>query len=299
MSAPTPHVTVCICTYQRPRMLRRLLDALVQLHTAGRFTHSVVVCDNDPARSAEAVVAEFRAASTLPVIYVSEPRKNIALARNAALAAASGDFIAFIDDDEFPEPDWIDHMLQACVGHGAAGILGPVRPHFETPPPAWIVRGGFCERPEHPTGRVMHWEESRTGNLLFRRGILEGEAQPFREEFGSGGEDKDFFMRMSQRGLVFRWCNEGIAWETVPPERWTRRYMLHRALLRGNNILKHPGQQLGLLARSVVAVPVYSVMLPATLLMGHHVFMKYCIRFCDHAGRLLGAVGLNPVKARQ
>ncbi len=298
LSVSTPRVTVCTCTFRRPRMLRRLLDTLLLQQTGGRFEYSVVVCDNDPARSAEVVVAEFKEVTALLVAYVSEPRTNIALARNAALRAANGEFIAFIDDDEFPEPDWLHRMLQACVDHDAAGILGPVRPHFENPPPAWIVRGGFCDRPEYPTGRVVHWEESRTGNLLFRRSILEDEAPAFREEFGTGGEDKDFFMRMAQRGHVFRWCNEGIAWETVPPERWTRRYMLHRALLRGNNILKLPGQKLGLLVRSAVALPVYLVMLPFTLLGGQHVFMKYCIRFCDHAGRLLGAVGLNPVKER-
>jgi hypothetical protein len=146
----------------------------------------------------------------------------------------------------------------------------------------------------------MHWEESRTGNVLFRRSLIAGDAQPFLEAFGTGGEDKDFFMRMAQRGHAFCWCNEGITYETVPPDRWTRRYMLTRALLRGNNILKHPGQRLRLrlLATSAVAAPAYSVALPFTLLFGQHVFMKYCIRLCDHAGRLLGAVGLNPVKAR-
>jgi glycosyltransferase involved in cell wall biosynthesis len=243
------------------------------------------------------VVVGF-ATRSVPVVYSQEPRKNIALARNEALRHAHGDFVAFIDDDEFPEPDWLEKMLAACLAYDAAGVLGPVRPHFDAPPPAWIVKGGFCERPEHRTGRIMAWEESRTGNLLFRRTILAGEAQPFLEEFGTGGEDKDFFMRMTRRGHVFRWCNEGITYETVPPLRWTRRYMLRRALLRGRNILKHPGGHGPLLARSVVALPAYTLVLPFALLLGQHVFMKYCIRFCDHAGRLLAAMRMNPVRAR-
>lgn len=292
-----PHVTVCICTLQRPAMLARLLDTLDHQRTGGRFSLSVVVTDNDPQGSARAVVGELTTRS-VPVVYSQEPRMNIALARNEALRHAHGDFIAFIDDDEFPEPDWLEKMLAVCLAYDAAGVLGPVRPHFDEPPPAWIVKGGFCERPEHATGRVMDWQESRTGNLLFRRTILAGEAQPFVEEFGTGGEDKDFFMRMTRRGHVFRWCNEGITYETVPPVRWTRRYMLRRALLRGRNILRHPGGHFRLLAKSVVALPVYTLVLPFTLLFGQHVFMKYCIRFCDHAGRLLAATGLNPVRAR-
>lgn len=291
-------ITVCICTFQRPGLLVRLLEALHGQNNNGQFTLSIVVTDNDPKASAREVVSAFTVSSGLPVVYSLEPRKNIALARNDALRHASGDYVAFIDDDEFPVKDWLMLMLAACRAYGSAGVLGPVRPHFDEPPPSWIVRGGFCERPEHPTGQLMDWRECRTGNVLFRRAILDGEPEPFREQFGTGGEDVDFFMRMTRRGHVFRWCNEGVAFETVPPERWTRRYMLRRALLRGRNTLKLPGQQLPLLVKSLVAAPLYTAMLPFTLLFGQHVFMKYCIRFCDHAGRLLAAVGLNPVSAR-
>src|SRR5215472_13091784 len=111
-------------------------------------------------------------------------------------------------------------------------------------------------------------EECRSGNVLFRRSILDGESAPFREEFGNGGEDKDFFMRMTQKGHVFRWCNEGVTNETVPPERWTRGFMLRRALLRGKNILKHPEGRSRLVMESFVAVPIYAIALPLTLVAG-------------------------------
>jgi succinoglycan biosynthesis protein ExoM len=298
MDSNMPHISVCICTLRRTVLLARLLDKLDHQRTDGRFSYAIVVTDNDPERSARSVVDAFSARARTPATYSAEPRMNIALARNEALRHATGDFVAFIDDDEFPEADWLMMMLDTCDRLQAAGVLGPVRPHFDQPPPHWIVKGGFCERPEHPTGRVMGWEESRTGNVLFRRSIVANASAAFREEFGTGGEDKDFFMRMMKEGHVFRWCNEGIAYEAVPPARWKRSYMLKRALLRGNNILKHPGRQFALLAKSAVAVPIYSLMLPFTLLLGQHVFMKYCIRFCDHAGRLLAVLGLNPVKAR-
>jgi succinoglycan biosynthesis protein ExoM len=279
-------------------MLARLLDTLAAQQTQSRFRYEAVIADNDPLQSAKPVVEAFRSSSAMAVTYGHEPRKNIALARNEALRHATGEFVAFIDDDEFPEQDWLLRMHHTCETHKVAGVLGPVRPHFEDAPPSWIIKGRFCDRPEHPTGRKMNWEESRTGNVLFRRSLITGDAQPFLESFGTGGEDKDFFMRMAERGHSFCWCNEGVTYETVPPDRWTRRYVLTRALLRGNNILKHPGQRLRLLATSAVAAPVYSIALPFTLLFGHHVFMKYCIRLCDHAGRLLGAIGMNPVKAR-
>jgi succinoglycan biosynthesis protein ExoM len=292
-------ISVCICTFRRPDLLRRLLGELARQETNGRFTYSLVVVDNDAGRSAQPVVTAFAATSSLPIVYCVEPRQNIALARNLAVAHATGNYIAFIDDDEFPSPNWLHHLLETCLVTGAAGVLGPVRPYFEAPPPVWLVRGRFCERPEHPTGTVIDWRECRTGNVLLRRTLLEGVAEPFAAEFGTGGEDVDFFRRMAACGWVFVWCNEAVAHELVPPSRWTRRYMLRRALLRGRNNLKLRGTRVRALLTSAVAVPLYSVVIPGALILGQHVFMKYSIKFCDHLGRLLTLLGINPVKDRQ
>ncbi len=298
MSIAQRTVSVCICTCMRAGMLARLLDSIEAQLVRPGLSFEVVVADNDVHESARATVEAFAQRSRWPVRYVVEPRRNIALARNAALRAARGDRVAFVDDDEFAQPDWLLRMLDALDTYGCAAVLGPVRPHFDSPPPAWIIKGAFCERAEHATGHVMDPASCRTGNVMLERRLFAGVSSPFLEQFGSGGEDKDFFLRMHEQGHVFRWCNEAAVYETVPPSRWTRRYMLQRALLRGNNNLKLSGQRTRLLATSVVAAPVYAVLLPLTLAFGQHVFMHCCIRLCDHAGRLLGAVGLNPVKAR-
>jgi len=80
----------------------------------GLFTYSIVVVDNDRLRSAEEVVKEFTVASSIPIRYCVEPQQNIAMARNRAVSNASGDFIAFIDDDEFPQGRWLVTLFQAC-----------------------------------------------------------------------------------------------------------------------------------------------------------------------------------------
>lgn len=257
------------------------------------------MCDNDAEQSAASVVSAARTNADIEIIYCCEPQKNIALARNKVLEHARGEFVAFIDDDEFPAADWLRKLMAACGEYRADGVLGPVRPHFESPPPAWIVKGRFCERPEHTTGRKMKWDESRTGNFLFRKQILDGMTDPFREQFGTGGEDMDFFWRMTEHGRVFVWCNEAIVYETVPPARWRRSYMLKRALLRGKNILKHSSEGWRSISRSVVAVLLYLLFLPITIVLGHHWFMKYSIKLCDHGGKLLAVLGLNPVSERE
>jgi hypothetical protein len=50
------HISVCICTYQRPNLLADLLGALEHQETAGLFRFSIVVVDNDHNRSAEPVL---------------------------------------------------------------------------------------------------------------------------------------------------------------------------------------------------------------------------------------------------
>lgn len=244
------------------------------------------------------VIADVSSDYPVQIEYVTEPRRNISLARNAALDRVTGDAIAFIDDDEWPEPDWLINHVAALQRAGVAGVLGPVRPHFDQPPPAWVIRGRFCERPEHETGFVMPWQECRTGNVLFKREILDGVDPVFLPEFGTGGGDPNFFFRMMRKGHTFIWCNEAIVYEEVPPSRWRRRFMLSRALLRGANFWNHPEWRFRALAQSIIAVPAYTIILPFLLLTGHHHFMKYLVKWCDHASRLLGLFGVRLVKQR-
>src|SRR5690349_15090921 len=247
-----PHISVCVCTFRRPAMLERLLPKLRDQNTNGRFEFSIVVADNAPEKSALPVVRNFAAASNIAAVYVSEPEQNIARTRNLALRHATGDLVAFIDDDEFPEHHWLSHLFQARERYGVAGVLGPVRPSFERSPPKWVTKGRFCERAEFLTGRELCWKDCRTGNVLFEKGIVRGMAEPFDPAFGTGGEDKDFFMRMTAAGHAFRWCNEAVVYETVPPNRCTRLYMVRRALLRGRNILKLRPERKELIFRSVI-----------------------------------------------
>ena len=74
--------------------------------------------------------------------------------------------------------------------------------------------------------------------------------------------------------------------------------MLHRALLRGKNSLRLRHNHLFSLIKSLVAVPVYCLVLPIALVRGPHRFMNIMIPLCDHAGKLLALVGLNPITER-
>ena len=186
MGNDPPHISVCICTYKRRELLQRLLGELRHQDAAGLFTFSIVVADNDSLQSAKEAVAEFASESAIPIKYCVEPQQNIALTRNTAIKNADGDFIAFIDDDEFPAKDWLWHLFKACQEYHADGVLGPVKRHFDEEPPKWIVKGNFYERPTHPTGFVISWRGGRTGNLLLKKQLFEAAIPRFDRNFVPG-----------------------------------------------------------------------------------------------------------------
>jgi succinoglycan biosynthesis protein ExoM len=289
-----PNISVCICTYKRPQLLQRLLAELDAQDTEGLFTYSIVVADNDESRSAAPLVSAFAATSSVPITYCVEPQQNIALTRNRAIDNAAGDFVAFIDDDEFPIRNWLLILFQACSAHAVDGVLGPVKRHFDEKPPNWLIRGNFYERATYPTGFVIDWRKGRTGNVLLKSHLFATEAQPFRPEFRNG-EDQDFFQRMIEKGHRFIWCNEAVAYEVVPPMRWKRSFMLRRALLRGAMEPKTRDFGLRDIAKSAIAVPAYAVVLPFAAVAGHHRFMALLVSLCDHLGKLLAVVGINPI----
>jgi len=274
------------------------LEKIERQQTDGLFEISIIVLDNDREESAKETVGKFTRASSIETSYLMEPTPSFALARNKVVRNAVGDFLAFIDDDEFPANDWLLTMLKTCKAHGVAGVLGPVLPHFEVAPPQWLVKGGFYDRPRHKTGFVMTWPESRTGNVLIKRQIMEGVEEVFNPGFRLGGEDQDFFRRMMAKGHKFIWCDEAPAYETVPTHRWKRRFLLKRALLRGKTTLNHPENRVRNIAKSIIAIPLYVIALPFLLIAGHHLFMRYLVRLFDHTGRLLAMLNLNPITER-
>jgi succinoglycan biosynthesis protein ExoM len=291
----THHVSVCICTYKRPQLLVRLLHELSRQETEGRFTYSIVVADNDHLHSAEPVVRDFAASSQIPVTYCVEPRQNIALTRNKAIENASGDFVAFIDDDEFPTRRWLLTLFKTCEQYQADGAIGPVTRHFDEKPPAWVMKGNFYQRATYATGTILDGSMGRTNNLLFKRQILAAATQPFRPQFRSG-EDQDFFRRMIAEKRVFIWSNEAVVYEVVPPVRWKRTFMLRRALLQGATAVLHPTFGARDIMTSLIAIPAYVAALPFALIWAHHRFMTLLIKLFDHIGRLLACMKINPIK---
>jgi succinoglycan biosynthesis protein ExoM len=230
-------ISICICTFQRPARLLELLRSLRNLDPVTP-PHEVIVVDNEAGGTAESAVCQARAEG-LDVQYLVEPVRGIARARNRSLGPARGEYVAFIDDDEEADPQWLVQLWGEVIRHGADGGFGPVIPRFGDATPRWLIEGGFFERPRFPSGTVLQAKLTRTGNALIRRQPLMALPGPFDERYDlTGGEDGDLFMRMIDSDCRFIAVDSAIVYEHLLPARTTARWLLQRRFLRGMGLAR-------------------------------------------------------------
>lgn len=234
MTSTAPTIAICICTFHRQPTLSRLLRAIGQLELDGLDPSRirVVLVDNDPDGSAEQVARRLEPSLPGGLRYRIERRSGIPFARNAAVREAGPvDFVAFIDDDECPEPRWLAELVRVQRMTGAAVVTGPILPIVPSTAPLWARSGRSFARPRHGTGQRLDY--ARTGNVIIARRVFEGRAEPFSTRYTRGGEDTQFFMRALNEGHAIVWADEACVLELVAEDRLRLPWLLRRAHLRG------------------------------------------------------------------
>lgn len=238
-------VTIAIPTFHRPKGLARLLDSIARLETAANVT--VIVGDNDAeGRRGLEVCEQFRQSGyrwPLEAMVVTE--RGISQNRNALVARALSrpamQYLAMIDDDEWVQPEWLDAFLRTLSQFQADAVEGRVVAVFKDGTTARHYEGVTSDR--GPSG-PMDLPQS-TANVLFTRRALEQIPPPhFDLQFAlSGGEDKDFFVRLKAKGARFAWSAEAVIYADVPESRAGAKWALARAYRAGNSdmrvFLKH------------------------------------------------------------
>jgi glycosyltransferase involved in cell wall biosynthesis len=263
----------------------------------------VVVVDNDSDRSAQETVRAAQGVGNLEINYDCEPEQNIALSRNRAIRNASGNLIAFIDDDEWPMRDWLVRLYGTLTVSVADGVLGPVLPDFPEGAPDWLKKGQLFNRRRHATGTPISAEDARTGNMLVRRSVfVEGDVW-FDYAFGrTGGEDSDFFWRQFRSGRVFVWCDEAGVYETVSTERWTMLYHVKRFLrsgtLDGERLRAGRLESNGLVARSVLLFWVTAALTPVSLFLPRHFTTRVLQKLAYCSGIIAAYCGVSLLRFR-
>ena len=227
-------VTIAIPTFRRPKSLKWLLQAIAGLETDVNV--SVLVADNDAeGREGFAVCEAMKGMYRFPLTAIVVPERGIAQVRNALVDHAQGDFIAMLDDDEWPERTWLTAFLDAQKQTGADVLQGSILFGLTD---KWAASFDGLTDIRHSSGPVDMLQGA--GNLLIARRALDRIAKPwFDPAFAlTGGEDHDFFIRLKRAGLRFAWCDEAVARGEVTVTRTSLRWALMRAYGVGNSDMR-------------------------------------------------------------
>jgi succinoglycan biosynthesis protein ExoM len=225
-------IDICICTFRRAHVAETLLS-ISRLVLEPDWSINVIVADNDDTPSAQGIVEKTARGCTFPVHYVHAPARNISVARNACLDAATAPLVAFIDDDELAGSQWLAGLLATLQSTKADVVLGPVQadygrecPRWMRECPSWMVKGDF-----HSIKPVWVGNEIKTGytsNALFRRCAAPIEGRRFRLDLGQGGEDTVFFSDVWRAGGKIAYAPAACVTEAVVPERASVRWLVKR-----------------------------------------------------------------------
>lgn len=184
--SPAPDVSIVVSTRNRASMLPALFDAIAAQELDGTF--ELVIADNGSTDDTPRVLSSLAEAAPFRVVVVTPPNpEGPATGRNAAASAATGEILAFTDDDCRPEPGWLSAGLRA-MSDGHHVVVGLV-----TPPE------GKRRLNEHALW-VRHWRFFECANTFYRRADVMAVGGFDTTYRGVGGEDTDLALRVCQLG---------------------------------------------------------------------------------------------------
>jgi GT2 family glycosyltransferase len=187
---PTPRISVVVCTYNGAATLRQCLEGVLAL----RYPDYEVVVVSDGSTDGSAAIA-----SAYPAARVIEtPNHGLSAARNAGLEMATGDVVAYLDDDAVPDPDWLSHIASALADSSYAAVGGP----NVAPPDSGARAQCVANAPGGPTHVLISDREAEHipgCNMAVRRDDLL-RVGGFDPRFRVAGDDVDLCWRLLDSG---------------------------------------------------------------------------------------------------
>lgn len=218
-------IVICVCTRERPKMLKECLESLIVQEEPRDTIVSILVVENDKRGQAKAIIDEIKERSPFKVFYVIQPVLGISQARNSALRGAhsiGADWIAFIDDDDVANFDWIEKLVETQRKYNAEAVTGPQYSSFPPGTPKY-KRRCVWGTPFYEEGSVR--KIAATNNFMFNAHFVKANKIVFDNSLAfHAGEDTLFSYNITKNGGKIIWTNSAIVTETIPAERTTLKW---------------------------------------------------------------------------
>lgn len=200
-SPPRARISVLVCTYNGAATLRETCAAISQLEYPNL---EVIIVDDGSTDASAAIAREYG------FTVISTENRGLSNARNAALAAASGEIVAYIDDDAMPDPDWLIYLADTFARTDFVAVGGPNLPV----PGDGAVADAVAVSPGNPIHVLLEDREAEHipgCNCAFRTDALR-KIGGFDPRFRTAGDDVDVCWRLQDRGWRIGYTPAAVVW---------------------------------------------------------------------------------------
>jgi O-antigen biosynthesis protein len=197
----SPRISVVICSYNGQRTIRDCLEGLLKLHYPN---FEVVVVDDGSTDATAAIAREYGRR------VISSENRGLSNARNVGMEAATGEIVAYIDDDAYPDPHWLTYLAATFLSTEYAGVSGP----NIAPPGDGPIADCVANAPGGPVHVLLSDQEAEHipgCNMAFRKTHLKA-IGGFDPQFRIAGDDVDVCWRLQQRGWTLGFNPAAMVW---------------------------------------------------------------------------------------